>query len=183
MTLSLEVRAFLDRDEVDVTWRLPQQYTAPREHWGRGAWEDEPDLVEWAGQGDNRCIIRRNSMFGVFCGYLGVPPGHRWHGVPYEQLEHVQVHGQLTFSAPRSPSPYARQNDPQDLWWLGFDCGHGLDYSPALMVAYRDLRGYDGLPGPLRPRYRDLAFVLGDVFDLEAQALAAVCAAADADSD
>jgi hypothetical protein len=54
----------------------------PREHWGDGPWQNEPDKLDWR---DDRtslwCAIRR-APIGSLCGYVGVPPGHvlfGWH--------------------------------------------------------------------------------------------------------
>jgi hypothetical protein len=59
----------------------------PREQWGEGPWQSEPDLVEWRDAATGYpCLIVRGSM-GALCGYVGLPPGHPLHGKPYTHAE------------------------------------------------------------------------------------------------
>lgn len=46
-------------------------------------WEDEPDAYGWWGD-DARypCAVRRGP-WGAWCGYVGVPADHPWHGKDY----------------------------------------------------------------------------------------------------
>jgi hypothetical protein len=113
--------------------------------WGDGPWQDEPDRVEWR-DGELVGLIKRVSTHGAWCGYVGVPPGHPWHGRPMfdPSLSGIEVHGGVTYAAacevsaegadPRAlichiPAP----GEPEELWWIGFDCNHGftLDFAPA----------------------------------------------------
>ncbi len=100
-----------------------------RSDWGPGPWDDEPDRLEWKEAGFP-CMAIRNHM-GVWCGYVGVPPGHPYYGKNYHDVE-ANVHGGLTYSAPcqghicHVPEP----GEPDDVWWLGFDCGHSDDFVP-----------------------------------------------------
>lgn len=70
------------------------------------------------------CLIRRTNI-GIWCGYVAVPPGHPWHGKHYDAVD-ADVHGGLTYAEPCSgeichvPQP----GESDDVWWLGFDCGH-----------------------------------------------------------
>jgi hypothetical protein len=68
--------------------------------------------------------------FGIWCGYVGVQKGHSAYAAHYDNVD-VDVHGGLTFSG---RLPYVK---PNDIWWLGFDCGHFDDFIP----------GLTGLPG------------------------------------
>lgn len=57
------------------------------------------------------------------------------------------------------------------MWWLGFDCAHAFDLSPAMEARMREL-----MPNEPRMRsdvYRDLGYVQGEVASLAAQAQAA----------
>lgn len=105
-----------------------------REGWGRGEWDDEPDYDAWRSKGFP-CIARRN-RYGAWCGYIGVPPGHPWHGKEYSTLEHVDVHGGLTYAERCNPEAgvchVPRRGEPADFWWIGFDCAHAFDLSPGL---------------------------------------------------
>ena len=53
----------------------------PRELWGEGPWQIEPDRVDFRHAGF-ACLLHRNRA-GNWCGYVGVPPGHPLHGVGY----------------------------------------------------------------------------------------------------
>ena len=46
--------------------------------WGAGPWVDEPDHVTFVSSG-YPCILHRNH-FGAWCGYVGIPSGHPFHG-------------------------------------------------------------------------------------------------------
>ena len=51
--------------------------------WPQGPWLQEPDRVEWVdGYTGFTCMVLRN-LVGALCGYVGVRPGHPWHGVQY----------------------------------------------------------------------------------------------------
>ncbi len=76
------------------------------------------------------CVLHRN-LFGAWCGYVAVPPGHPWHGKDYDDV-YAEVHGGLTYADEcdkcvcHVPAP----GEPDDVWWLGFDCGHFNDLMP-----------------------------------------------------
>lgn len=150
-----------------------------------GPWWDEPDKVQWVDPAtDLDCLAVRNP-FGASCGYVGLPPGHPWHGKGYgEHLDPdctdeccwthtpealVDVHGGLTFADSCDEDaaeghgichvPFPGR--PTDVWWLGFDCAHAGDYSPGLVTD-----GFGGFPGDV---YRDLGYVRAEVASLAAQ--------------
>lgn len=63
-----------------------------------------------------------------------------------------------------SASSYSGPNgEPDDVWWLGFDCSHPGDLSPMFVRQWRKLRW----------PYRDLAYVRAEVESLATQAVAA----------
>lgn len=119
-----------------------------------GPWMSEPDKVQWVDVAtDLDCLALRNGM-GAWCGYVGVPPGHKFHGKGYDECvaacaeeycyDHspngaVEVHGGLTFSdfchesdkgeafgICHTPFPGREHN----VWWLGFDTAHSFDLTP-----------------------------------------------------
>ena len=65
-------------------------------------------------------------IIGAFyCGYVGVPVGHRLHGDPYDQVN-VRVHGGLTY-ADLHKRRLSDAPGTDGLWWFGFDCAHADD--------------------------------------------------------
>lgn len=138
---------------------------------GKGVWADEPDKAQWVDAAtDLDCLIVRNPT-GALCGYVGVPPGHPWHGQPYEDVD-VCVHGGLTFSSScqeggdaalgvcHVPAP----GRPGDVWWLGFDCAHPRDHRPTMAAKYavRGMKAFQGV-------YRTFDYVQGQCVQLAAQ--------------
>lgn len=105
-----------------------------------GVWDNEPDKAHWIDEDtDLDCLIVRHAHAGHLCGYVGVPPGHPFHGCHYDAVDpHPYVHGGLTFSglcqegvkedAGICHTPGVGR--PEKVWWLGFDCAHGGDQSP-----------------------------------------------------
>lgn len=111
--------------------------------WGAGPWDEEPDRVEWRDEATGLpCLALRHERLGHWCGYVAVPPGHPAHGRGYDDVP-AEVHGGLTYAEKchgqvcHKPAP----GEPEDAWWLGFDCAHGWDLSPGLYrsALYRDL--------------------------------------------
>lgn len=92
-------------------------------------WLEEPDRREWRYRG-YPCLIVRNPMRAL-CGYVGVPPGHPYHGKGYDDVP-ADAHGGLTFAAKCSDHicHKALPGEADDVWWLGFDCSHSDDFSP-----------------------------------------------------
>lgn len=180
-----------------------------REGWAAGPWDVEPDRLEWRDAATGMpCLIVRNHL-GSLCGYVGVPPGHPFHGIDYAgcalawacndakgerswDCKHrpealVDVHGGLTYAdrcnAPSGICHVAKPDEPDDVWWLGFDCAHGGDVTPA-MDAMRAALGKIKLPGlkvptaltsgsPFdevwKPTYKDVDYVKGECAQLAAQ--------------
>jgi hypothetical protein len=94
-----------------------------------GPWDQEPDRDLWKHAG-LACLVNRGPM-GAWCGYVAVPPGHPAHRKHYNEVD-VEVHGGLTYSEEcqgvicHTPKP----GEPDDVWWLGFDCGHTRKQRP-----------------------------------------------------
>lgn len=128
--------------------------TRAKDDWGSGPWQHEPDKMSWTDPDtDLPCLIVRNPG-GALCGYVGVEPGHPWHGISYGEhigescgaewcYEHtpegiIDVHGGITYSGPCAHSDdeavgICHVPDPgrsDDVWWFGFDCAHYMDLCP-----------------------------------------------------
>jgi hypothetical protein len=100
-------------------------------------WEDEPDHAEWVDKPNGlptsngtgfKCRILRNDTTGTLCGYVGVPNGHRFWGMHYDEDEpdlmaiSREVHGGLTFAG-----------GEKGWWFFGFDTAHADDFAPAIV--------------------------------------------------
>jgi hypothetical protein len=147
-----------------------------KDTWGDGPWQKEPDKIQWIDDAtDLDCLMVRGPG-GHWCGYVGVPPEHPWHGVEYSasvpsiKCDHdwhgdggcspesvIDVHGGLTFSrgCPEQHSEFGICHVPQDgrpdnVWWFGFDCAHCDDASPSYRRKYN--WGNDGI-------YRTVSYV------------------------
>ena len=119
-----------------------------------GPWEEEPDKVQWEDESTGMpCLIVR-TRGGFLCGYVGVPPSHRYHSSNYTELpyEQFRVHGGLTFAGPsfRKSDPsrgvcyFTEEGEGDNVWWFGFDCDHLGDLAPGWPWTdgnYRDI-GY-----------------------------------------
>lgn len=132
-------------------------------HVPPGPWQAESDHVDFEADGF-ACILHRN--FG-WCGYVAVPPGHPWHGKNCDELD-VRVHGGLTYSEMCSGEicHVAKPGEPDDVWWLGFDCSHSGDLT-LYDIADGNLAGFGN------DIYRDVEYVRRETQRLAAQAKAA----------
>jgi hypothetical protein len=148
-----------------------------------GAWTAEPDRLEFEHLGVP-CILARGGA-GSWCGYAAVPPGHPWHGKEYEHVD-VEVHGGLTYARECAghvchvPKP----GEPDDVWWLGFDCAHSGDIVPgdiACDVMIDKMRAENGEPPLVRSlrggywhdSYKTIAYVRAETERLAEQVRAA----------
>jgi hypothetical protein len=102
----------------------------------------------------------------------GWAPGP-WDGEPdklqwYRKKIDVQVHGGLTYSK-KCHGPVchvAEPGFPEDVWWLGFDCGHHMDLRPESQADY--LKGlYPALAS--YQVYRDVAYIQAETNRLAEQ--------------
>lgn len=153
-----------------------------------GPWEKEPDKAQWIDEAtDLDCLMVRNP-FGALCGYVGVQPGHPWHGKDYsdELLYDVSVHGGLTYAdfcqegAEDGPGicHVPGPGRPANVWWLGFDCAHFMDLVPALeehvgstFKTLTDLEKYmkEEAVRPYGKTYRTFEYVQNECRDLAKQ--------------
>ena len=167
-----------------------QWTTMDKSTWPRGPWDNEPDKLQWIDEATGLpCMIDRKEL-GIFCGYVGVPESHPWHGKHYSHplgacTEYcsedvhschcidakLEAHGGVNFSDHCSPDAtessgvchIVEPGDADNIWWFGFDCAHAGDLCPG-SFSLRFLQ--DGI-------YRDLSYVRAEVTHLAAQ-LAAV---------
>lgn len=143
----------------------------------RGEWDNEPDKVQWIDEATGLdCLIHRGPS-GALCGYVGLPPGHKFHGVDYSDVYHYdedscssfpEVHGGLTFadSCAENVRPdgggichIPEPGRPADVWWLGFDCAHSGDFCPK----------YDDESDSAWGTYRPISYVKREVESLARQ--------------
>lgn len=129
-----------------------------KSEWPDGPWSNEPDRVEWRAPNGLSCLIVRGPL-GALCGYVGLPPGHRFYGRADAALD---VHGGLTFGAlcHGAICHVAQPGEPEHVWWLGFDCAHAGDLTPGLGLFVDHDR---------EDIYRDLNWVKAEVESLAAQ--------------
>jgi hypothetical protein len=107
------------------------------------------------------CRIRRNRL-GSLCGYVCIPPEHPLYGVSANDLPDLDVHGGVTWAG-------SWQDDEDDRWWIGFDCGHAFDLSPGMHRAWRS-----GVPAiPISPDdvYRNVEYAANETRKLAEQLL------------
>ena len=80
----------------------------------------------------------------MWLGYVGIPEGHPWHGMPYSSIP-VRCHGGLTYSKLQNENV---RHSPETAghWWVGFDCGHSGDLVPGDKTLIRDY--FKGIVSP-----------------------------------
>ena len=107
--------------------------------WGIGPWTDEVDKIQWLDEATSLpCLIVRGPI-GNLCGYVGVNSTHPYFQKSYNLIEHdIDVHGGLTFSdkcqkAVEGVCHLVENNEDDNVWWFGFDCGHYQDVSPKML--------------------------------------------------
>jgi hypothetical protein len=92
-------------------------------------WENEPDHAEWENEVGYKCRISRMEGSGALCGYVGIPKGHTYWGVIYDEgdaeLDAIadDVHGGFTYT----------EEGKDGFWYFGFDTTHANDFAPKLV--------------------------------------------------
>jgi hypothetical protein len=92
-------------------------------------WENEPDHAEWENEVGYKCRISRMEGSGALCGYVGIPKGHKYWGVIYDEgdaeLDAIadDVHGGFTYT----------EEGKDGYWYFGFDTTHINDFAPKLV--------------------------------------------------
>lgn len=133
--------------------------------WEDGPWKNEPDKKQWVDEETGLpCLILRGHH-GSLCGYVGVSENHKFYGKDYDKVPNMECHGGLSFAGgcEKGNDPgkgichLPDEGEPDKTWWLGFDCGHVFDISPAyeytlsMDAIYRDIKYVE-------ENCRDLAF-------------------------
>lgn len=143
--------------------------------WGPGPWQDEPDKINWTDEATGLpCMIVRGPA-GALCGYVGVAEGHPLYRVDYghKVFPYLEVHGGVTFTDGcqengdghgicHIPEP----GQPDDVWWIGFDCAHGFDVMPGLESRMRE-SGMSYIEAIAT--YKDVRYVTTECTELAAQ--------------
>ena len=161
---------------------------ADKSSWPRGQWDDEPDKVQWQDKETGLiCLAVRNGLHGGWCGYVGVVEEHPWFKQDYHAHEDVEVHGGLTFSdfcveenKEHGICHVPDEDEPDNVWWFGFDCAHYYDMSPrdysssplGMLNAISSMFDSD-VSNIKRGEYRTLAYVQSEVARLARQIKAA----------
>jgi len=129
-----------------------------RKNWRRGEWDNEPDRVDFIHAGFS-CFIQRGPV-GSWCGYVGVPSNHPSYEKHYNDVN-VDVHGGLTYANKCNGHicHVPESGMPDDVWWLGFDMAHHMDYSPGM--AQYDIGN--------RGMYRNMAYATHETKQLAEQ--------------
>jgi hypothetical protein len=166
--------------------------TMDKSTWGDGPWSAEVDKEQFSDEATGLpCLIKRSPL-GALCGYVGVSEGHPWFGQGYDDVrvaidgppDYPEVHGGLTFAGFCQEGPEDKTvchipgpGEPDRVWWLGFDCAHAFDLSPAMRAREResyppsllDMREDLGM----RETYKDIGYVKDQCTLLALQAQAA----------
>lgn len=107
-----------------------QAHDVDRTGWPKGPWDDEPDRVDWKTEAGYPAILLRQRR-GNWCGYVGVPLEHPSRADGFD-ADSLNVHGSITYGGACAgvichvPEP----GEPDEVYWLGFDCGHDRDAAP-----------------------------------------------------
>ena len=91
---------------------------------------------------------------GAWCGYVGLTKSHPLYDLGYvdnyDKMPHP--HGDLTYAWHNAKFDACVGLPNAHLWWLGFDCAHQGDFTPALPCA-------DGT-------YRNIDYVVSELLDM-----------------
>jgi hypothetical protein len=144
----------------ELTQAELKEFKVDKTGWGEGPWQTEPDREQWTHAG-YACLILRHPHGGYLCGYVGVDRAHPAYGKhPLREDVDATAHQDLNYGSAceglicHVPEP----GMPDDVWWLGFDCGHAFDVAPGLEARER-ARGWPPILTPLMPVYRTFPYV------------------------
>lgn len=115
-----------------------QQRHVNRIGWPPGPWDSEPDRVGPFVHEGLICFLRRH-RWGYWCGYVGVPPDHPFHGWDTDDFQSLPVtmledEREITYTGT------ARNLWPSDeplligSYFIGFSCGDAYDLTPKSMA-------------------------------------------------
>lgn len=139
-------------------------HTVDKTQWPDGPWKEEVDKMQYEDPTTGMpCLVVRGPS-GALCGYVGVPESHPCYKKSYNEVN-VEAHGGLTYSALCTENEHGichipGEGEPDNVWWLGYDCAHLGDLCPAYQRF--GLFGYD-------ETYRDIDYVMAQNADLARQ--------------
>ena len=123
-------------------------------------WENEPDYAEWVQEPSGyKCRISRMEGSGALCGYVGIPKGHKYWGVIYDEgdaeLDAIadDVHGGFTYT----------EEGKDGFWYFGFDTTHINDFAPKLVELLIEF-GRKDLPFTDCMNYKTWEFVEDQIY-------------------
>jgi hypothetical protein len=155
--------------------RIEYRDVRDKSKWPRGAWDSEPDKIQWPDEVTGMpCLIVR-SPSGALCGYVGVSPDNKFYHMGYDDVDgKIEVHGGLTFADECQPNADEARHicqrpgpgAPDHVWWFGFDCAHAGDFCPAY-ERMSDLGIPTGWGGVVE--YRDVEYVASQCAALATQ--------------
>ena len=146
----------------------------------KGPWTQEPNRLEFKHAGFH-CLLVRGPV-GAWCGYVALPPGHKWRDAEsYNDID-CDVHGGLTYMN-KCQGEICHTPDPgetDDLVWIGFDCAHAGDLIPQVAEIMAKAPKYEPpfsiegyLPPWERDTYRTIDYAKKETERLAEQAAAA----------
>ena len=144
--------------------------TIPKSEWGPGPWQEETDRLEWEYKGFPCLMVRDMHVTGAWCGYVALPPDHPQFEKDSDKVD-VDVHGGLIYSDHcqgdicHEPKP----GEPDNVWWVGFDCANGFDFSPMMEATMKMVLGKPSQFMNSFQTYRDVEYVKKEVEDLADQ--------------
>lgn len=125
-------------------WEQPEIIPEDERTLDKQQWLDEETAMP--------CLMLRNHG-GVWCGYVGVNSNHPLYGIGYDaafsedlpeedakmlNAAHEAAHAELTFSSKCAPDDkehgichIVEEDEDDNVWWFGFDCGHSYDATPS----------------------------------------------------
>ena|SRR5713226_7350729 len=150
----------------EKTWKF-----IDKSSWPDGPWKTEPDKIQWIDKKTGLdCLMVRNNLMGFWWGYVGVTKEHKHYMTGYNDINNVNVHGDLTFAAKCQQEDKGHgichipeNGRPNDIWWFGFDCAHHGDlYPQTLTLGFPKLFSNSA-------KYRDMTYVKKEVRHLARQ--------------
>jgi hypothetical protein len=139
-----------------------------------GPWKAEPDKAQWMSPTGLPCMVRRGGL-SAWCGYVGIPKSHPLFEKDYSDIEaEIDVHGGLTFASKCSGGEHGichvvEEGEDDDVWWLGFDCGHFDDLLPEWTMNAGFLPIYGDPSNPPSATYKTYDWVRAETERLAAQ--------------
>lgn len=125
-------------------------------------WEEEPNYHTEIYRGYD-ILIRRHSGMGHLCGYVRAPLNSKFYCKDHYSFPVccLSAHGGITYSGFIKSADCPSELDIDEMgWWIGFDCGHYMDYIPYIQTNY---------PDAYETCYRDFNYVRKECRDLADQ--------------